>query len=76
MAYHEKPRTGAEAKYDETLFDFPFRMVGIVDDHGVFIIEDRFGFFKGNLMLPLVDDILVFIPLKAQHVHNYIIIIA
>ncbi len=49
-------------------------MIRVVNQNRIYIIEDCFGFFKGHAMLLLIDCILVFIPLKQNSIHNYIII--
>lgn len=50
-------------------------MVGIVNNQCFYIIKNSFGFFKRNAMLLLVYRVFLFIPLKKDIFHIYIIII-
>ena len=51
-----------------------FRMIRVINQQRVFIIKDRLGFFKRDMMFFLVRYVLVGIPFKKQLVHNYNII--
>ena len=51
------------------------RMIWVCYHSGVGISKDSLGFFKGNLMLGYVHQVLLFVPFESYVSHNYIIII-
>ena len=73
MADNEQISHEAETKDNEPLFFLG--VLGIWHYKCFIIKENRLGFFKSNAVLMLVHGILILIPLKVQHTHNYIIII-
>ena len=72
MADHKQISLFAESQNNETIL-LP-RMLRVVNHFSFFIIENRLGFFKGNLMLFFVDLVFLWIPFKFYLIHNYIII--
>ena len=73
MADDEQISFLAEAEDNKPLFFLG--VLGIVDDQRFLIVEYSLGFFKSDVMLFLVDGVFVFVPLKSDRFHNYIIII-
>lgn len=52
-----------------------FRMLRVINHQRFFVVENRFCFLKGNLVFVLVDVVFIFISLKSNRFHIYIIII-
>ena len=73
MTNNEQIGLQTESKDHKPLFILG--MLGIADHQSIDILENRSGLLKGNSMLLSVNQILVRISLKTQHLHNYIIII-
>ena len=73
MTNNEQIGLQTESKDHKPLFILG--MLGIADHQSIDILENRRGLLKGNSMLLSVNQILLRILLKTQHLHNYIIII-
>ena len=50
----------------------PDRVIGIIEENRIIIIENRLCFFKGHAMFFLIGEVLGFIPCDV-HIYNYII---
>ena len=59
----------AESEQEKPIF--AFRVIGIVDQAGVLVLENRLGLLKGDAMLAFVALRLIRIPVKSQPFHNY-----
>ena len=64
VGYNEHPQLAAQAQHDESLFHF--RMIRISNEYGTWIIKDSSRLNERNSVVPLVRDILVFIPLETH----------
>ena len=72
MANDQKICPPAKTQQNKTFL--LFRMIRVIDQQCIFVIKDRLGFFKRNMMLFLVRYVLIGIPFKKQFIHNYNII--
>jgi len=63
----QQPQRAAQAKKHKAFFIF--RVIGIVDQLGALIDEDRLGFFEAHAVLLGVRCGFAFIPLKAKCAH-------
>ena len=67
MAHDKRSGLCADAEKEESLLFIG--MVGIVDEQGVIISEDRPTLLEGYPMLTLIDDVLAFVPYEPQRFH-------
>ena len=62
---HQQPaKANAQAQQDKAIFGG--RVLGVIDEKGVFVREDGLGLLKGDPMLTLVLRILAGIPVEAE----------
>ena len=68
MGNNQKPKTGTQAKKDESIF--VVRMVGVIEQQAVFISEDRLPLVERDTMLSFIQSMFLLIPFKANLRHN------
>lgn len=73
VADDEELSGAAVSENNETIF--LNRMIRVIYDKSIVIIEHGRSFFEGNSVFLFVYGVFVFIPLKTKHIHNYIVII-
>jgi hypothetical protein len=68
VANNQKPELFAESQNDKPIF--VFSVIWVVDQLGVLVTKNRFGFLEANTMLPDIGRGLLVIPLKMKFAHK------
>jgi len=67
MDHDQDPQRGAQTEQDEPLLGVG--VVGVIEQQGLLIAEDRLGLGEGDAMLTLVRGVLGRVPLEAEVAH-------
>lgn len=70
MTNNHDPGSITHAKQNKTIF--LFRMIRIMDQQGLLVTENCFGFFKGNTVLFNVCRRFILVPSESDHIYNII----
>jgi len=67
MTDDQQSQGGTQAEQDESIFFV--RMIWIIDQEGIFIVEDGFGLNKGHSMFTLIEAIFCRVPSESEFSH-------